>query len=214
MFSLFSSFDVFLNFFFWSSILFPLVFFSGYMSISKFKLFSSFIVKIVFTIFSTVSSLKVSKRFLGSLSVFFFCVFTLNYFSIFSYVFPLTRSVGFVQCLSLCFWFRVVFMGLLQNYKGFLSHLVPRGSPLGLVFFLVMIEVVRNIVRPITLIIRLVSNILAGHVLLILLYKLIRFLNFKMKGLYFVLLGVEMFVSVIQAYIFMVLVLIYYTEVV
>ena len=50
-----------------------------------------------------------------------------------------------------------------------LAHLVPVGTPRFLIPVIVIIETVRNIIRPLTLSIRLAANIVAGHLLLTLL---------------------------------------------
>lgn len=50
-----------------------------------------------------------------------------------------------------------------------LAHLVPLGTPSFLIPIMVIIETVRNVIRPITLSIRLAANIVAGHLLLTLL---------------------------------------------
>ena len=50
-----------------------------------------------------------------------------------------------------------------------LAHLVPLGTPAPLMPFMVVIEVIRNLIRPITLSVRLAANMIAGHLLLTLL---------------------------------------------
>merc|ERR1711908_246104 len=50
-----------------------------------------------------------------------------------------------------------------------LAHLVPLGTPSFLIPVIVIIETVSNVIRPITLSIRLAANIVAGHLLLTLL---------------------------------------------
>ena len=84
-----------------------------------------------------------------------------------------------------------------------LSHLVPQGTPNVLIMFIVLIELVRNIIRPVTLCVRLTANLIAGHLLISLLGNaLVR------RGIVFlmfvpVLLTIlEMAVSFIQAYVF------------
>ena len=50
-----------------------------------------------------------------------------------------------------------------------LAHLVPTGTPGALMPIMVIIESVRNIIRPGTLSVRLGANMMAGHLLLTLL---------------------------------------------
>ena len=48
----------------------------------------------------------------------------------------------------------------------FVAHLVPKGSPLGLAPFIVLIESVSLVIRPFTLAIRILANMIAGHLIL------------------------------------------------
>ncbi|WP_414887680.1 F0F1 ATP synthase subunit A, partial [Sphingomonas sp. Leaf339] len=58
-----------------------------------------------------------------------------------------------------------------------LAHLVPQGTPPVLIPFIVCIETIRNIIRPLTLAVRLSANIIAGHLLLTLLGNTGPFIN-------------------------------------
>jgi len=96
-------------------------------------------------------------------------------------------------------------------------HLVPQGTPIILIPFIVLIETIRNIIRPITLIIRLTANIIAGHLLITLLGNIgsnifiliIPILLF----IQILLLTLERAVAIIQSYVFSVLITLYYNEI-
>jgi len=47
-----------------------------------------------------------------------------------------------------------------------LAHLVPLGTPGVLIPFIVFIELIRSIIRPLTLAVRLAANMVAGHLLI------------------------------------------------
>merc|ERR1712029_512394 len=98
-------------------------------------------------------------------------------------------------------------MGVIKTPTLFLSHLVPKGTPVHLVPFMVLIELIRGIMRPFTLGIRLAANIIAGHLLLVLISRPIYALNRSiiiavLRGL-FLLRVLEIAVSLIQSYVFM-----------
>jgi F-type H+-transporting ATPase subunit a len=97
--------------------------------------------------------------------------------------------------------------------------LVPQGTPPILIPFIVCIETIRNVIRPLTLAVRLAANIIAGHLLLTLLGNtgpiiinstiLIQILILSQ----ILLLILELAVSVIQSYVFAVLTTLYSREV-
>jgi len=96
------------------------------------------------------------------------------------------------------------------------THLVPLGSPIALRFFIVFIETVSNIIRPITLSVRLAANIIAGHLLL----SLLRGLSEAIPSLFLpssivlaALLTLEYAVALIQSYVFITLMSLYLREI-
>lgn len=103
-----------------------------------------------------------------------------------------------------------------MNYFNFIAaHIVPYGTPGALLVFMVLIERVRNLIRPLTLAVRLGANIIAGHLLLSLVGGAVRGVVFG-SAVYFVLLlliVLEMAVAVIQGYVFVTLMVLYFSEV-
>jgi len=96
-------------------------------------------------------------------------------------------------------------------------HLVPQGTPNILIFFIVLIETIRNLIRPRTLAVRLTANMIAGHLLITLIsstgnFLIILFL-FIMLLIQCLLIILELRVSIIQAYVFSVLITLYRAEV-
>lgn len=101
-----------------------------------------------------------------------------------------------------------------------MAALLPIGAPAPLNPFLVLIETVRIIARPITLSVRLMANIRAGHIVLTLIG------NYLTTSLFFlpsvralILLTIQVFytvfefgIGVIQAYIFCLLITLYSDE--
>lgn len=97
------------------------------------------------------------------------------------------------------------------------AHLVPQGTPVALIPFMVVIETIRNVIRPGTLAVRLIANIIAGHLLLTLLggtgpslsYIVVSLLIFSQ----ILLLLLESAVAIIQSYVFAVLSTLYTGEI-
>ena len=105
----------------------------------------------------------------------------------------------------------------LKNINFFLSHLVPLGTPYPLIPFIVLIEIVRRVIRPITLSVRLAANIIAGHLLIVLIRGQIPYISISiiilvLMGLLMLIL-LELAVSFIQSYVFRTLLSLYLIEV-
>ena len=83
--------------------------------------------------------------------------------------------------MSLIIWVRIVISSVEFSIGGFLCHLTPQGAPMYLAPVLNLIELVRNIIRPLTLALRLSINMTTGHVLIALMSTsgVLRLLTFK-----------------------------------
>jgi F-type H+-transporting ATPase subunit a len=83
--------------------------------------------------------------------------------------------------------------------------------------FMVLIETIRNTIRPLTLAVRLIANIIAGHLLITLLGNQAVGASIYIIGLVviaqIILLALELSVSIIQSYVFSVLVTLYTREI-
>lgn len=212
MIRLFSPFDIYS----WKALfLITLIFFLGV--VHKFwllnslrtlrKIPSSFILPFFHSIKPNYIS-KITTTILFSLIVIFFL---LNFTSIFPFNFSHTRQCRIVLIFSISTWSGLIMFSLVKNVKGLLSHCVPEGSPSYLVVALFGIEIIRNLIRPFTLMIRLVANILAGHLLMSLLGNLVLSVGIGFP-VFIVLNIVEIFVSLIQSYIFSTIVILYFRE--
>ena len=117
--------------------------------------------------------------------------------------------------LSLLFWVPIIVCVSLRQLKSFLAHMLPYGSPVGLMLFLPLIEIFSQIIRPFTLIIRLRTNLSRGHIML---YMFSYFallsdaLSFIIVPAIFVLFILEICISILQAYIFTTLISLYIIE--
>ena len=123
-------------------------------------------------------------------------------------------------------WYGCLIIGFSENSLRFFSLFFPRGVPFILVPFLVGIETISYIFRSVSLALRLFANIVAGHILLdtlaLFIHKMllpvnITFINIIIAiipfGMTIVLILFESIVALLQAYIFLVLGLIYLSEV-
>lgn len=147
----------------------------------------------------------------------FFFITLNNFIGLFSYIFTSSSHLLFSLSISLSLWISYIIYGWLNNINHIFIHLVPQGTPRILIPFIVLIETVRNVIRPGTLAVRLSANIIAGHLLI----TLISSTGLKLEGvlLIFILISqsllilLELRVAFIQAYVFSVLRLLYRSEV-
>lgn len=140
-----------------------------------------------------------------------------NFLGLFPYIFTRSSHLVFSLSLALPLWISLMLFGWINNSFYIFVHLVPQGTPTILMPFIVCIETIRNIIRPGTLAIRLSANIIAGHLLITLLGNIgsvIRsYLIFILIFIQFLLLTLELAVSLIQSYVFSVLITLYSREV-
>merc|ERR1711868_255775 len=101
-------------------------------------------------------------------SIFFFIIFS-NFIGLVPYIFTSTSHLSITLVLALPIWLGTILFSIIFQYNNLLAHLVPLGTPSFLIPTIVIIETVRNVIRPITLSIRLAANMVAGHLLLTLL---------------------------------------------
>ena len=157
-----------------------------------------------------------SSIFLVLLS-FLLYIFINNFLGLLPYVFTSTRHLSVTLALALPLWRGYLIVNRVANPRRTLAHLVPKGTPLALIPFIVLIELVRNFIRPLTLSVRLAANIVAGHLLLVLVrgpMPLIAWHVFSGAFLGLItLIVLEVGVSFIQAYVFMTLSSLYIAEV-
>lgn len=140
-----------------------------------------------------------------------------NFIGIFNYIFTGTSHLSLNLSLSLLLWFSIMLYGWINFYNHIFIHLVPSGTPFVLIPFIVIIESISNLIRPITLSVRLRANIIAGHLLITLISSTGN--NLNIFFLLFILLSqrilivLELRVSIIQAYVFSVLRTLYRSEI-
>nr|YP_010890103.1 ATP synthase F0 subunit 6 [Craseoa lathetica]WJJ70139.1 ATP synthase F0 subunit 6 [Craseoa lathetica] len=157
--------------------------------------------------------------FLCFITLFLF-ILIINMFGFLIYAFPLTTHVTITFSLAFSAWLCIIGLGFYFHKANFLSSFIPKGVPLFMSPFLVLIEIISNISRPIALGLRLAANLTAGHILLAILS------NFGCELLFFTPTFITLFpiiiilfitlleigVMIIQAYVFTLLVIIYLKE--
>lgn len=150
------------------------------------------------------------------LALFFFIVIN-NFIGLFPYIFTSSSHLTLTLTLALPLWLSFIVFGWINHTKHMLAHLVPNGTPNLLIPFIVLIESIRNVIRPITLSVRLIANMVAGHLLITLLGNQTatasNLILIRLLGTQILLLTLERAVAIIQSYVFAVLSTLYSSEV-
>nr|YP_011002193.1 ATP synthase F0 subunit 6 [Dicranoptycha shandongensis]WPO00998.1 ATP synthase F0 subunit 6 [Dicranoptycha shandongensis] len=140
-----------------------------------------------------------------------------NFMGLFPYIFTSTSHLTFTLALALPLWVCFMIYGWINHTQHMLAHLVPQGTPPVLMPFMVCIETISNVIRPMTLAVRLAANMIAGHLLLTLLGNTGPSMSYIMVVILIfgqiLLLVLESAVAIIQAYVFTVLSTLYSSEV-
>ena len=153
-------------------------------------------------------------------SAMFVTVFGLNFLGLVPFVFSPTTHVACTIGLS----FTIVAGGSLISSKSYgldyLASFTPENSPIFLAPFLVAIETVSQLSKVVSLGVRLAANITAGHLLLAIfstflfgfIVKLPVICNIAPSFSFIAIVGLELAVAFIQAYVFCLLTCVYLGE--
>nr|AHA47093.1 ATP synthase F0 subunit 6 [Liposcelis paeta] len=145
----------------------------------------------------------------------FLLILAFNVVGLLPFVFTTSSHLTFSLSVGLPMWLSVMLTGWMK-YNEMFSHLVPLGCPFVLMPFMVLIETISLVIRPLTLSIRLMANLTAGHMIMVLLSvgALKNLLIFHLSVLSeLVILVLEIAVAFIQPYVFFILLVLYTQEV-
>lgn len=174
------------------------------------------VISIYDSVVTTTENQSVTKKYLGLTISVTLLILIINLMGNIPYGYANTSSI--VVCLGLSMWLWIsIFILIVWRYKTkILAFFIPSGTPLVLTPLLVLIEVVSYISRSLSLGVRLFSNIVAGHVLIhlisnfmyVILKKnvIILLLLWLPYIIFLSLIGLELSVSIIQSYVFLLLI--------
>lgn len=218
--NLFSSFDPisstfnlqlnWLSIFLFIIVFYPLYWISNSKSSVLYSELTSYITKEFMPLFKSYKNIII-------FNVLFIFILINNVFGLIPYTFTRTAHIAITLSMALTIWVIFILYGWINNTNHIFAHLVPLGTPIVLIPFMVLIESIRNIIRPITLSVRLAANLTAGHLLLILLGESMVnnriLIIITVTAAQFALITLEAAVAVIQAYVFATLSTLYAREV-
>jgi F-type H+-transporting ATPase subunit a len=146
------------------------------------------------------------------------------------WTFTATAQLAVTVTLALITFLSVIVIGFVKNGASMYKLFVPSGMPIGMLLFMVPIELISFFVRPLTLSMRLFGNMIGGHVVMNIFASFvvgmglfamtggIAALGFVGSGVSFLLVialtGLELIVAFLQAFVFAALATVYLNEVV
>uniref|UniRef100_UPI0030FF04F7 ATP synthase F0 subunit 6 n=1 Tax=Prionotus nudigula TaxID=1421438 RepID=UPI0030FF04F7 len=144
---------------------------------------------------------------------------SLNMLGLLPYTFTPTTQLSMNLALAVPLWLATVIIGLRNQPKVALAHLLPEGTPVLLIPILITIETISLLIRPLALGVRLTANLTAGHLLMQLiataafvLLSVMPVVAILTTGVLFLLTILEVAVAMIQAYVFVLLLSLYLQE--
>jgi F-type H+-transporting ATPase subunit a len=156
---------------------------------------------------------KQGKVFVPFVFSIFLFVLMCNILGMLPYSFASTSHIIVTFSLAVIVFTTVIVFGFINHGLHFFSIFFPSGTPLWLAPLMIFIELFTFLARPFTLAIRLAGNMMAGHVLVKVLasFVIAMGLSWGWLPIPFITLisGFEIFVAILQAYIFTILTCVY-----
>lgn len=157
--------------------------------------------------------------------VFFFFILTANFVGLIPFSYTVTSSFVVTLSLSLFLFLVINFVGIYRmGLLPFMGLFIPTGTPIQISFLLVIIEIVSYVARLFSLAIRLFANMMAGHTLLKILIGFSYTMLVSFSGLIVfsiipwtlvtIIFCLEILISFLQAYVFIISICIYSNDVV
>nr|YP_003540765.1 ATP synthase F0 subunit 6 [Hypsiglena sp. DGM-2008]ACD77334.1 ATP synthase F0 subunit 6 [Hypsiglena sp. DGM-2008] len=142
-----------------------------------------------------------------------------NLLGLLPYTFTPTSQLSMNMAMAIPLWLATVITGMMKKPTTTLAHMLPEGSPTPLIPFMIVIETISLLMRPLALGVRLTANITAGHLLMTMISSAaLNFINTSIalsaltSTLLFLLTLLELAVACIQAYVFVLLIILYLQE--
>lgn len=145
----------------------------------------------------------------------FVFILAANLLGMVPYSFTTTSHIAVTFFMAIVIFLGVTTIAFIKHGLKFFGFFLPHGTPMLLAPLMIFIEIFSYLIRPVTLSVRLAANMMAGHILL----KVIAGFVISMGalgvlpvGFMVLLVGFEIFVAVLQAYIFTVLACVYLND--
>ncbi len=159
------------------------------------------------------------KAFFPFIFTLFVFVLMGNLLGLIPFFFTYTSHIAVTGALAVFVICLATFVAIRTHGLHFFSYFLPEGAPIVLAPLIVMIEIISYLSRPVSLSMRLFANMMAGHMILVVFASFVVMLGSLGAvgalgaiipfGINIPLIGFELLVAVLQAYVFAILTCIY-----
>lgn len=163
------------------------------------------------------------KKYFPIIFTIFMFVLTCNLLGMIPYSFTATSHIAVTFTLAMFIFLSVTLLAIVKHGTKFFGFFLPHGIPLAIAPIMYFIELFSYLARPISLSVRLAANMMAGHTMLKVIAGFVLMLG-ALGGVVgvaggavpvaflVILTGFEIFVAVLQAYIFTILTCVYLND--
>ncbi len=158
------------------------------------------------------------KKYLTFVASLFVFILTCNLAGMIPGSYTITSQLAVTGAFAILIFLMTLVIGFMKHGLHFFSILVPPGVPKIMIPFMIPIELISMLARPVSLAVRLFANMTAGHTVLAVLFGLAvsapLWIGWMPFGFTIVINGLEIAIAFIQAYIFTILTCVYIGDVI
>jgi len=154
-------------------------------------------------------------KLLPFLAALFFFILFCNLFGLIPGSYTVTSQAAVTGLFAMVVYVLSVIVGLYYHGVHYFSLFTPPGTPRWLIPAMIPIEIISQLARPFTLALRLFINMTVGHMMIAVFLGLAMWSAYALVplvGVAVLLYGLELFIALIQAYIFTILACVYIGE--
>ena len=182
---------------------------------TKIQLLTELSYTFVSKMISDTAGSKAKPYFPFVFSLFMFVLFC-NMLGMLPYSFTVTSHIIVTFALAAIIFIGVTIIGFVNHGVGYLKLFIPSGVPVVLLPIIVIIEIISYLARPVSLSVRLFANMMAGHTMLKVFGGFVISLGiiggWLPLSFTVALIGLEVLIAFLQAYVFAILTCIYLND--
>lgn len=158
------------------------------------------------------------KKYFSFIATLFLFILACNMIGLIPGSYTITSQLVVTGAFAVSIFLMTLVIGFVKHGAHFMTILVPPGVPKIMIPFMIPIEIISMLARPLSLSVRLFANMTAGHTVLAVLFGLTMtvpvWIGWMPFGFTVIINGLEVAIAFIQAYIFTILTCVYIGDVI